>query len=55
MEQDVSNGIMVVGNSLVLQKVSKKQGGNYSCNASNSQGWNSSEPIRLSVKCEYFY
>nr|XP_053647246.1 nephrin-like [Cherax quadricarinatus] len=52
MHQNVSAGVMVVGRSLVLQKVSRKQAGNYTCAATNTQGANTSSPILLSVKCE---
>lgn len=50
MHQNVSAGVMVVGRSLVLQKVSRKQAGNYTCAATNTQGANTSSPILLSVK-----
>ncbi|CAL4121345.1 unnamed protein product, partial [Meganyctiphanes norvegica] len=45
-----SAGVMVVGESLVLQKVSRGRAGRYSCEAINTQGKNSSHPIILTIK-----
>ncbi|XP_047741620.1 uncharacterized protein LOC108681272, partial [Hyalella azteca] len=50
LEQNVSAGVMVVGKSLVLQKVTRRHAGVYSCSATNSQGFNSSKPVMLNVK-----
>nr|XP_045590339.1 nephrin-like isoform X2 [Procambarus clarkii] len=50
LQQNVSGGVMVVGRSLVLQKVSRKQAGSYACSATNNQGSNTSSSILLSVK-----
>nr|XP_053651478.1 B-cell receptor CD22-like [Cherax quadricarinatus] len=50
LQQNVSAGVMVVGRSLVLQKVTRKQAGSYACAATNTQGSNTSSAILLSVK-----
>ncbi|KAF2354031.1 Fibronectin type III [Trinorchestia longiramus] len=50
LEQNVSAGVMVVGKSLVLQRVTRRQAGVYFCSAANSQGYNSSKPVMLNVK-----
>ncbi|XP_063886753.1 nephrin-like isoform X2 [Scylla paramamosain] len=50
LQHNTSSRVMVVGRSLVMQKVSRKQAGSYTCSATNSQGTNSSSPIHLSVK-----
>nr|XP_027225660.1 hemicentin-2-like [Penaeus vannamei] len=52
LQQNVTAGVMVVGKSLVLQRVSRKQAGSYACSATNTQGFNTSSPIQLSVKCK---
>ena len=39
--------------TLVLQKITRKSAGNYSCIASNDEGENQSEPFYLDVKCKY--
>ncbi|XP_042228361.1 nephrin-like isoform X2 [Homarus americanus] len=50
LQQKINVGVMVVGRSLVLQKVTRKQAGSYTCSATNTQGHNTSAPILLSVK-----
>ena len=50
--QDVSRGVLISDNSLVLQKINKNQAGNYTCFASNLEGDTESESITIKVKCK---
>ncbi|KAG0712927.1 Palladin [Chionoecetes opilio] len=50
LHHNASSRVMVVGRSLVMQKVTRIQAGRYTCGATNSQGSNTSSPIRLAVK-----
>ena len=52
--QDISKGILISGNSLVLQKIRREQAGNYSCYASNLEGDTQSRHIQIQVKCKFF-
>ena len=52
--QDISKGILISGNSLVLQKIRREQAGNYSCYASNLEGDTQSKYIQIQVKCKFF-
>ena len=53
--QDISKGILISGNSLVLQKIRREQAGNYSCYASNLEGDTQSKHIQIQVKCKFFF
>ena len=53
IEQDISKGILISGNSLVLQKIRREQAGNYSCYASNLEGDTQSKYIQIQVKCKF--
>ncbi|KAA0195652.1 hypothetical protein HAZT_HAZT005813 [Hyalella azteca] len=44
-------GVLVNGNNLVLQRVQRAHGGNYSCKATNAVATTESNPVALSVMC----
>ncbi|KAL3285807.1 hypothetical protein HHI36_000329 [Cryptolaemus montrouzieri] len=48
--QNMSSGIIISTHSLVLQSVTRRQSGEYSCVASNSRGERSSKPVHLRVR-----
>lgn len=50
VRQDLSEGRLVSGQSLVLQNISRSDSGNYSCRAQNSEGRSSSNQILVKVK-----
>jgi len=50
VKQDLSQGRLVSGQSLVLQNISRYDSGNYSCRAQNSEGRSSSNKIQVEVK-----
>ena len=50
---NLSAGIIISNQSLVLQRVTKKHRGRYQCVAVNSEGEGRSEEVRLNVQCKY--
>lgn len=53
MLQNVVSGVIVSTKSLVLQKVTRDHGGDYSCRATNALGETASEATHLSIQCKY--
>ena len=45
-------GVFVSNMSLVVQKVTKDNGGAYTCHCTNSRGTGTSHPLNLDVKCK---
>ena len=50
--QDIDKGVLISGNSLVLQKVTRDQAGDYSCHASNLEGDTTSSLIKIQIRCK---
>ncbi|XP_023321524.1 Down syndrome cell adhesion molecule-like protein 1 homolog [Eurytemora carolleeae] len=50
IKQNVERGVIFTNQSLVLQKISRNQSGNYLCEATNPVGKGRSQPIFLDVK-----
>ncbi|CAG0879445.1 unnamed protein product, partial [Cyprideis torosa] len=50
LRQNVSGGIIVTNQTLVLQRVKRKQAGSYHCHAENIDGKGNSEPVNLNIK-----
>jgi hypothetical protein len=53
VEQNVEEGIILSGESLVLQRVGRNRRGNYTCLVSNIEGDTLSNPITLNIKCKF--
>lgn len=53
MTHNVSAGVVLSTQSLVMQGVTRAHAGHYVCRAANDQGETASQPVRLRVKCEY--
>lgn len=49
---NVSSGIIVSNQTLVLQGVSRKRSGYYTCAAANIHGSSESNSLRLNIKCK---
>ena len=50
--QDIGRGVLISGNSLVLQSVTRDQAGDYSCHASNLEGDTTSSIIKIEIRCK---
>lgn len=50
--QNVTGGVILSDQSLVLQNVVRSTAGEYTCIATNSEGKGSSNPVKLVVKCK---
>ncbi|XP_069181004.1 neural cell adhesion molecule 2 [Procambarus clarkii] len=48
--QNVTQGVILAGDSLVLQKVGRRQAGQYTCSATNTITTATSEPVTLRIK-----
>ncbi|MPC64340.1 hypothetical protein E2C01_058453 [Portunus trituberculatus] len=55
LNHNVSAGLIQSNQSLVLQQVTRRSSGQYTCSATNLHGIGSSNAVQLSVKCEYFF
>lgn len=51
--QNMSLGVIISTHSLVLQKVTRWHGGDYTCQAANPRGETMSRPVALRVRCKY--
>lgn len=54
LRANVTRGIVVANQSLILQKVTRQQRGKYTCSATNTEGQRLSDPVFLKVNCEWF-
>jgi hypothetical protein len=54
VDQNVDEGIILSGESLVLQRVGRNRRGNYTCLVSNIEGDTLSNPVSLNIKCKLF-
>ncbi|KAG6462565.1 hypothetical protein O3G_MSEX013339 [Manduca sexta] len=50
VSQNMSSGVFISTKSLVLQKVTKRDGGLYTCRAANQMGESTSQPVYLRVQ-----
>ena len=46
-------GIVLTQQSLVLQKVERMSSGEYECQAFNSEGYSTSNPVKLNIMCKW--
>ena len=53
VHHDKSQGVLIAGSSLVLQKVTRRSAGVYACVASNSEGDTESNHVELKVMCKW--
>ena len=52
VDQNIEQGVLISGSSLVLQSVTRAQAGNYTCVASNLEGDAESNILEIAIKCE---
>ena len=55
LRHNTTEGIILTNQSLVLQRISRRRSGSYTCQAVNDVGRGASQPIFLNVKCKYSY
>ena len=53
VDQNIEQGVLISGSSLVLQSVTRDQAGNYTCVASNLEGDAESNSLEIAIKCEW--
>lgn len=53
VQTNTSAGVIISGQSLVLQKVDRYSRGRYTCHATNAQGPGESNAVMLKVRREY--
>ena len=51
LQHDVSSGIIISNQSLVVQRVTRSDAGQYTCHVFNSEGEGVSNEVHLAVKC----
>lgn len=54
LHQNVSSGVILTEQSLVLQSVTRASAGDYTCLAANTEGRGTSNPVTLRVRCKYY-
>jgi hypothetical protein len=52
LEHNVNRGIILSNRSLVIQRITLDNAGEYTCLASNHHGAGKSNPLDLRVRCE---
>ena len=52
IQQNVTGGVIMSNQTLVLQSVSRLSAGQYVCVGSNAEGDGRSDPVTLSVRCQ---
>ena len=55
VQHNVSAGVIISNQTLVLQKLTRKQAGNYTCIGSNTEGDGESQSLDLLIRCETGY
>ncbi|KAJ8981821.1 hypothetical protein NQ317_007407 [Molorchus minor] len=53
--QNVTAGVIMSDQSLVLQNVARSTAGEYTCMAANLEGKGTSNPVKLVVRCKYHF
>jgi len=52
LQHNISAGVILSDQSLVLQSVSRASAGDYTCLAVNSEGKGPSNPVTLRIRCK---
>lgn len=53
LHHNITAGVILSDQSLVLQNVNRRQAGDFTCLAVNNEGRGTSNPVTLRVRCEY--